>query len=310
MKNGYLIFAYLQPGKNGLKAMSGTQLETTQSTLYGEKAGVHIVKMAPQKKRAKGHTRIDKKAAAFAILLATATLLLGLINKSEEKEATIHRLIAETHWTRERVVASMEDMTEDEIVRAARREEEEQVYLERLRRQKADEEAEAERNRRKQEALRRQEEEKKAEREAQRAERDARYEAMKEEYRVAVDAKLPRSESEPETGSDITLDADEIWAVLTAPNPALEKENAEIEAKIARIEEERQRRSADSGQQEQTVTYTASAQTANPIHPVVDGSGFNEIRVGEQYRGDVYYQTDNRGSRMEGFDEFYYVNEH
>ncbi|MCR4745294.1 MAG: hypothetical protein K5894_08725 [Lachnospiraceae bacterium] len=35
---------------------------------------------------------------------------------------------------------------------------------------------------------------------------------------------------------------------------------------------------------------------------------FNEYRVNSH--GRVYYQTENRGSRMDGFDEFYYVNEH
>ncbi|MCR4745462.1 MAG: hypothetical protein K5894_09575 [Lachnospiraceae bacterium] len=35
---------------------------------------------------------------------------------------------------------------------------------------------------------------------------------------------------------------------------------------------------------------------------------FNEYRVNSH--GSVYYQTENRGSRMDGFDEFYYVNEH
>lgn len=36
--------------------------------------------------------------------------------------------------------------------------------------------------------------------------------------------------------------------------------------------------------------------------------GFNEYRVNSH--GQVYYQTENRGSRMDGYDEFYYVNEH
>ncbi len=56
------------------------------------------------------------------------------------------------------------------------------------------------------------------------------------------------------------------------------------------------------------VEVSAYNQTVEAISPEADG--FDEYRVGSQYKGDVYYNTDSRGSRMDGFDEFYYVNEH
>ena len=52
----------------------------------------------------------------------------------------------------------------------------------------------------------------------------------------------------------------------------------------------------------------SSNQLIESISPEADG--FDEYRVGDQFKNDVYYNTDNRGNRMDGFDEFYYVNEH
>ena len=53
---------------------------------------------------------------------------------------------------------------------------------------------------------------------------------------------------------------------------------------------------------------TGTNVSGNMIGNTYEKYPFNEIRVSNY--GSVYYQTENRGSRMDGYDEFYYVNEH
>ena len=113
--------------------------------------------------------------------------------------------------------------------------------------------------------------------------------------------------------------SEQLWDFFTSPSPYRERDNAAVEAQMEQAEEERlkwieeHRTEQESRQAEQTEPQSAAdaqAGSGSPVRPVVNGSGFGEIRVGEQYLGNTYFQTENRGSRMEGFDEFYYVNEH
>ena len=142
------------------------------------------------------------------------------------------------------------------------------------------------------------------------AQRRAEMEAERQAKQAESDAKWERWRADQEAlyGDTPTIDYEEAIELLTAPNPYVEKDNAEI-AEQQRIAAQEAQEQVSNGQTEVYSTGATNA-TNNPVSPVINGSGFNEIRVGEQYRGDVYYNVDQRGYRMDNYDEFYYVNEH
>ncbi len=137
-------------------------------------------------------------------------------------------------------------------------------------------------------------------------ERAESYEKMKAE--IDADSAKTRAALPDTYGQYGNSLLDEYWDALIAPNPYYESDTAEAYQQYL----ESRPNASTASSTEATTSYKSSSDEirVNPVQPVVDGSGFNEIRVGEQYLGDTYFNDDNRGYRMNGFDEFYYVNEH